>query len=271
MVYVRLIYGAKLSLPTDDDVQSAFEEYMADAQARSKAGKLKPGEEFHITPDGHVQVSGSVAVMAINGLLVKRIFEKNPTREFYIEESFPLDWMYPQLQPHGLIMQLNHEPLPNLNENVVQKDLDYWKRQTGDALGNWLNEETSVRDVCSFCERIYLRKDLAEFRGDAGFAKNSEAQKVFSKLRSSIAGLYAWHAEHDASAEDKLRMRKAADIAFRQAFALCPNSPEAVSRYTHFLVFLKRSEEALLIAETGARIDPDDREINDILKDLHKQ
>jgi len=35
--------------------------------------------------------------MTINGLLAKIIFDKNPNREFYIEESFPLDWMYPYL------------------------------------------------------------------------------------------------------------------------------------------------------------------------------
>ena len=42
--------------------------------------------------------------MSINGLLTKVIFDKNPTNEFYVEESFPLDWMYPHLTPHGVIM-----------------------------------------------------------------------------------------------------------------------------------------------------------------------
>ena len=48
--------------------------------------------------------------MAINGLLAKIMFDKNPDREFYIEESFPLDWMYPYLEPHGLIFKINRQP-----------------------------------------------------------------------------------------------------------------------------------------------------------------
>jgi hypothetical protein len=270
MDYLRLIYGKKLSLPTDQDSQNAFTDYMQDAEVRKKSGKLKPGEEIRVLPDGHVQVSGVVSVMAINGLLVKRIFEKNPTREFYIEESFALDWMYPQLQPHGLIMRLNREPLRRLSEDVVKKDLDYWNHQTADALGNWLNEGASVADVCSFCEKVYLHKDLESFKGDRGYAKNDDTQKTFSKLRSSIAGLYAWHAEHDENADDKARMKKAADFAFRQAFALCPYSPEAVYRYTEFLTSVKRPDDALLIAETAARVRPDDSEIGNALNNLRK-
>ena len=64
--------------------------------------------------DGKVQVSGQVAVMGINGLMTKVIFDRNPDREFYVEESFPLDWMYPYLEPHGLIMKLNRQPLAQL-------------------------------------------------------------------------------------------------------------------------------------------------------------
>ena len=45
------------------------------------------------------QVSGQVAVMMINGLLCKVIFDHNPTNDFYVEESFPLDWMYPYETP----------------------------------------------------------------------------------------------------------------------------------------------------------------------------
>ncbi len=33
--------------------------------------------------------------MSINALMTKVIFDRHPDREFYVEESFPLDWMYP--------------------------------------------------------------------------------------------------------------------------------------------------------------------------------
>jgi hypothetical protein len=268
--YIRLIYGGKLTLPTDENLRTAFREYTDDAKARLKAGKLKPGEEVHIKADGRAQVSGPVAVMAINALLVKRIFEDNPTRDFYIEESYALDWMYPQLEPHGLIMKLNRKPLGRLSEEVLRKDVDFWTRQTGDAVGTWLNETNSIRELCSFCEKVYLRKDLSGFKGDAAFAKSQETQKTFSKLRSSIGGLYAWHFDNDKNADDKERMKKAAEIAFRQAFVLCPYSPETVYRYALFLNSVQRLDDALLIAETAARIDPDSTEIGDTLKYWHR-
>jgi len=268
--YIRLIYGGKLKLPAIDDLRKAVRDYSQDAEARYKAGKLKPGEHVHLTAEGRAQVSGAVAVMGINGLLVKQIFQDNPTREFFIEESYPLDWMYPQLEPHGLIMKLNRKPLGRLGEETVQKDFDFWNRQAADAVGNWLNESNSIRELCSFCEKVYLRKDLAAFKGDPAFAKSKETQKAFSKLRSSIGGLYAWHFENDKNPDDKQRMKKATDLAFRQAFALCPYSPEAVYRYTQFLMSVQRLDDALLIAESAARIDPDNEEIAETLKYLHR-
>ncbi|HOX04467.1 MAG TPA: hypothetical protein P5555_19690 [Candidatus Paceibacterota bacterium] len=50
--------------------------------------------------------------IGINALLARKLFDANPGREFYIEESFPLDWMYPHLSPHGLIMKIHRQPLP---------------------------------------------------------------------------------------------------------------------------------------------------------------
>jgi len=80
--------------------------------------------------------------------------------------------------------------------------------------------------------KIRLRKDLENFKGDAAFVNNEDAQKTFSKLRSSIGGLYAWRATHAKNDTDRNDMRKNAEFAFRQAFALCPYSPEAVFCYT---------------------------------------
>jgi thioredoxin-like negative regulator of GroEL len=77
---------------------------------------------------------------------------------------------------------------------------------------------------------------------------------MFSKLRASIAGLYAWRVSHAADAEDKERMAHEADFAFHQAWALCPYSPEAVFRYVNFLVEQKRLADAVLVAETSAKM-----------------
>lgn len=252
--YLRDIYGRKLYVPTTDDLQKAFEDYSEDAAKRMRSGQLKPGEDVHQDNDGHVEVSGQIAVMEINGLLAKVILEQNPGQECYIEESFPLDWMYPQLSPHGLIMQLHHNALGELDRKTVEKDMGYWKRLVSDAVGDVVNETNSIHDLCDFCEKVYLRKDFTGFKGDAAFAHNESAQKCFSKLRSSLAGLYVWRMEHARNGDERDSMRKAADVAFRQAFALCPYSPEAVFRYTKFLSDLNRPDDAILIAETSLRM-----------------
>jgi hypothetical protein len=105
--------------------------------------------------DGEARVQGQVAVMNINGLLAKIIFDHNRDREFYLEESFPLDWMYPYLSPHGLIMKVNREPLAELSADVVREDHDYWLNYLKPILGDGLNEDSTVADVTAWTEKIY--------------------------------------------------------------------------------------------------------------------
>ena len=215
-----------LYIPTSQDSQKCFQDYVADATQRLHNHQLKPGEDVK-EEQGRIQVSGQVAVMEINGLLVKIIFDKNPGHEFFIEESFPLDWMYPYLEPHGLIFKINRQPLPELSDAIVQQDRAYWQKLVPGMIGGWLNDNTSVEAVTEFAKKVFLQHDLDGFSGDPRFVQNDYASKMFSKWRSSIAGLYAWRAEHTTAVENQQRMADAADFAFRQALALCPYSPES--------------------------------------------
>jgi hypothetical protein len=251
--YLRSMYGEKIYVPTADDSQKCFQDYTADVTRRQQNHQLKPGEDVKVT-DGRVQVSGQVAIMEINGLLAKVIFEKNTNREFFVEESYPLDWMYPHLEPHGLIMKINRHPLPELSDEIIHNDSDYWKKQVTPMIGGWLNHDTTVKEVAAFAEKIYLKKDLSGFTGDPQFVQNEYSCKMFSKLRSSIAGLHAWRAQHATRAGEKERMNDAADFAFRQAWALCPYSPEAVFRYVNLLLGQNRAADALLVAETSGKM-----------------
>ena len=251
--YLRGMYGDKIYLPTDEDLQKCFQDYEDDARQRQQSHRLKPGENVQVDSSGHVQVSGQVAVMEINGLLCKVIFDQNTDREFYVEESFPLDWMYPYLEPHGLIFKINRQPLPELSDEMVQRDHDYWTNYLAPMIGGWLNDNTPVSDVASFAEKVYLQHDYNGFTGSRPFVQNDYASKTFSKERSSIAGLYAWRAQHPANAAEKERMNSAADFAFRQAWALCPYSPEAVFRYVNLLTNQNRIADALVVAETAAK------------------
>ena len=265
--YLRAMYGQRIYTPTAEDSQKCFSEYTADAQQRLADKKLKPGESVKMV-DGKVEVSGQVAVMGINGLLTKIIFDRNPTREFYVEESFPLDWMYPHLSPNGLIMKVNREPLAEVSDEMVQEDQAYWSNYLRPMLGDWLDAETSVSDIGVVAEKIYLRHDTAGFTGDPQFLEDTWAQKAYSKLRSSMAGVYAWRVKNAKTPEEKQRMSSAADFAFRQAWALCPTSPEAVFRYVNLLVDLKRLDDALVVAETSFRLDPKNEQIKSLIDNL---
>ena len=255
--YLTSMYDGKIYTPTREDSARCFQEYIEDAQQRMQRHQLKPGENVSMGANGHPQVRGQVAVMEVNGLICKVIFDKNPDRDFYIEESFPLDWMYPYLEPHGIIFKLNHQPLNALSDEVVQTDHDAWTKYTTGMIGNWLHDDTPVNKVAEFGEKAFLNHKYGSYGADPRFIGNPYAHKMFSKERSSIAGLYAWRAQHATDAEERQRMNDAADFAFRQAFALCPYSPEAVYGYVAFLVDQKRVSDALLIAETAAKFKAD--------------
>jgi tetratricopeptide (TPR) repeat protein len=269
--YLHRLYQDKIYIPTANDVQEVYSNYLTDAQKRLVSGKLKPGEDVRTDESGKVTASGQIAVMEVNALLAKMIIEHNPSHEFYIEESFVLDWMYPQLSPHGLIMELHHKPLDTLREDVLRADKKFWNEFVGELVGNWISDETSIKEICDFDEKVYLHTNFTGFKGSVSFAKNNETQMCFAKLRSSIGGLYVWRMEHAGSSEEKNQMRKAAESAYRQALALCPVLPEAIFRYANFLVELKRTDEAIMIVETATRIKPESPSLKNLLKQLHRK
>jgi tetratricopeptide (TPR) repeat protein len=156
--HLRAIYGKDIWLPQEKDSAFAFQRYVEEVQS----GKRHENPEAKIE-NGKVQVSGALGVMEINGIIAEMIFEHNKdSHEFFVEESYVLNWMYPYLEPHGLIMKLNRQPADKLPEQVVAHDRDFWKRYVG----------------------------LLE--SNPGFATNLEAQKAFAKLRSAIAGIYVY-------------------------------------------------------------------------------
>src|SRR5208282_1915261 len=231
--------------------------------------------DVHVDPGGRMQVSGQVAVMMINGLLCKVIFDHNPNNEFYIEESFPLPWMYPYETPFGIIMKINRKPLSELPDEVFQRDHFFWSKYSDRLIGNWITYDTPVKEVVDFIEKVYLRHDYSGFKGDLKFVRDEQAQKAFSKLRSSISGVYAWRLSPQCPEEYRQKtpaaaesLRRETEFAFKQAFAYCPYSPEAVFRYINFLLQYGRAEDALLVAQTCLKLDPYNDQVKDLVKRL---
>ncbi|HEY3853446.1 MAG TPA: DUF2723 domain-containing protein [Verrucomicrobiae bacterium] len=264
--------------PSPDDSAQCFNDYLYDAQRRlqhdtefpNEPKQLKPNEDVHFE-GGRVSVSGQVAVMAINGLLTKVIFDKNPDHEFYEEESFPLDWMYPYLTPFGVIMKINRHQVPELTQEMVDKDHAFWSEYSSRLIGNWITYDTSVKQVCDWADQVYLRHDFTGFTGDPKFIRDDDAQKAFSKLRSSIAAsIYQWRSRLQNShiPAERARVTKEAEFAFKQAFAFCPYSPEAVFHFMDLLLTQNRIDEAIRVLQTCHKLDPYNGQISDWIDQL---
>ena len=209
-------------IPTEADTQRAFQEYVNQVQVRQAHGEVLTADEQVSIEGGAVQVRGVGGVMRINGILTKWIFDHSRDKHaFYVEESYVIDWMYPYLTPFGIIMKINHDPLPGpekdkpLWDDIVRRDTAYWDKLTADLQAR------------------------PQFHGDP------DAQKTFSKLRSAIGGIYTYR-----------KMAAEAIYAFKQSLALCPESPEANFRLAQLYMELGHPEEALATLQALQKLDP---------------
>lgn len=218
--YVDFLYGDKFGTLKESDSQSAFEQYLAEAQKRLKHDQefpnepkqIRPGEEIQMA-DNRLQVSGQVAVMGINELLLQDFMNKNPDASFALEESFPLKSFYSNSVPLGPIMELRSQDA--FTSERASQVLDYWRGQAQQLLSD--------------------RDDL----------EGSDPRKTYSKLISSQANLLA---DHHYSAE--------AEQAYRLATQLEPSSPEAAYGLANILASTGRADEARQIVDSFQQRDP---------------
>ncbi len=211
-----------LWIPTEQDSRQAFQEYVNDINARRARGEPMDPEEDVKVNAGQVQVRGVKGVMNINGILCKWIHDHNKAKHtFYIEESYVIPWMFPYLEPYGIIMKINAEPVPTPQDNAAR-----WS-------------QIIARD------RAYWDKLVTEFTARPEFWRDNDARKTFSKLRSAIGGIYAFR-----------KLQADAEYAFRQSLQLCPDSPEANFRLAQLLMEIGRAADALAILETYQKLDP---------------
>ena len=117
-----------------------------------------------------VQVTGLEVHHAAIGAVAKWIFEKNKAQHtFYVEESFPMEWSYDSAVPEGLLYRINPEPLAKLPDEVVKKDLAFWKDY------------------------------IARLKANPTYVKDYDAQRSFSRLRLTGACIYEYRKMNDAA------------------------------------------------------------------------
>jgi hypothetical protein len=224
--YLRLQYGDRLAMLTEEDSQRAFQEYVADAQRRFTHDQEFPEEPKQVRPsenisviDNKVQVGGQISVMAINEKLLWTLLQKNPDLSFALEESFPFKSLYGDAAPLGPIMELR---TPNgqtafTTERATQA-LDYWRATTEQVLA-----------------------DPEVFGSPA-------ALKSWSHNATAAANLLLAH-NYNAEAEQ----------AYRLSNQLWPGNVESAAALSELLARTGRADESHQLVEEFARKYPDQR------------
>jgi tetratricopeptide (TPR) repeat protein len=147
------IYPEKpLVFPTEEEIKAAVAREMEEA---TKRGEVEPSIPHSV--------------------VTRLIWEKNrDAHEFFVEESFPLDWSYDHAEPHGLIYKIHREPLKEIPAESVREDFEFWNAYSQKLLSN------------------------------PDYLKDYDAQRSFSKLRATAGNLYR-HRKMDAEAERAYR------------------------------------------------------------------
>jgi tetratricopeptide (TPR) repeat protein len=158
---------------------NAFERWLGRADAYPVNPLVFPTEqEIKDAVSNDMEVSmaeGELSPSLPHSVVTRLIWEKNrDAHEFFVEESFPLEWSYDHAEPHGLLYRISKEPLKDISPEIVRRDFEFW-----DA---------------------YVQK----LKGNPEYAKDYDARRSFSKLRASTGNLYQ-HRKMEAEAERAYR------------------------------------------------------------------
>ena len=208
-------------VPGESDFQAALQQYLEELRTRRQL----PGEDVKVE-GGRVSVQGLASIMAVNGYVIREIFDHNKDRHaLYIEESYAIPWLYPFLEPYGIILKINRDPLPEITPAMVARDRAYW-----DAL-------------------------FEDLHRDPRFNRDDVAEETFSKLRTAIGSLYAFR-----------HMAAEAEYAYKQAITLCPAGPDGNFHLTQLYVESGRFDDAVAVLEEYQRHDPYNLRIREAIR-----
>jgi hypothetical protein len=225
--YLQLQYHDGFAVLSQEDSQRAFQEYVADAQSRFKHDqdhpdepkRVRPGEDIRVE-DGKTQISGQVAVMAINEKLLQLMMAQNPELSFALQESFPLKSTYADAMPLGPLMELRAQDTQNsFTAERASQTLDYWRNAAQQVLA------------------------------DPDASSSPTALKSYSHDTVSAAHLLA---AHNFGAE--------AEQAYRLASQLWPSNPESTYGLAELLARNGRNDEARQVLDDFTRKNPGEQE-----------
>ncbi len=143
---------APLVLPRQEDIMSIYQ------------GAIERRQRDASAPDPNSDPT------VLNSMVGEWIWQRNKDqRRFFVEESFPMEWSYPNAVPHGLCYEIKKDPVPVLKPELVQGDMDYW------------------------------REYIDHLKKDPRFEDDIDAQRSFSKLRNTGGNIYKWRKMPEAA------------------------------------------------------------------------
>jgi hypothetical protein len=225
--YMRLQFEEQMKVPGEADAKRAFDDYVTDARKRlqhdeqfpNEPKQVRPGEDLKVV-DGKFEVSGQIAVMAINEKLLQRLLELNPETSFALQESFPLSGTYPDAVPLGPIMELRSQKTEgesSFTSDLARESLNHWRETAREVL---TGEELD----------------------------SSDTVKTYSHDAVAAANLLA---AHDFTAE--------AEEAYRISSMMWPGNPEAPVALADLLTKAGRPEEGTKIVQEFLQKFPGER------------
>lgn len=175
---------------------NAFQRWLGREETYPKQTLVFPTEEeIHAAIEKEITKETEEDPSLAHSVVTRLIWEKNRGRhKFFVEESFPLKWSYDHALPHGLVYELTPQPVSEIPKEVVEKDRIFWK--------GYIQNLTT----------------------DPNFARDLDAQRSFSKLRSTSGNIYTYR-----------KMRKEAEFAYRQALQLWSGNPDALNGLSELL------------------------------------
>ena len=148
----------RLTFPHREDIMALFDVLMRQYQANPN-GMPNPQSD-------PVGLNSAVAEWIF---LHNRDKNDGTPRQFFVEESFPMQWSYPYAIPHGLCYEINHDKLDALPPGTAERDLAWWDD--------------------------YIQKLDAV----PGFRNDDLALHSFAKLRNTGGNIYAFRNMNDAA------------------------------------------------------------------------
>jgi RNA polymerase sigma factor (sigma-70 family) len=238
--YIGFLYGDQISLPTREDAQRAWAEYLADYQKRMTHDLQFPDEPKQVRPGENVtgidpgkavaidkdkaRVTGAEGVAALIDRLLKMLMEKNPDLSFAMEQSHSLPSVSGSAAPLGPLLELGVQDRQNaFSQERAIESVDYWRAMSEKLISN-PEAADSLASRLSYAKAAADQADLLLKRG------------------------------YPAEAEQTLRF----------ANEISPHSPEAFHRLLHFLVERGRLDEARALGENALRTLPSIEELQSV-------